>query len=80
MGLSAVTFSCWRRKACAETGEPTGGGFARVRVASPSAGVGEAVVFELRGGISLTVPVGTEVDWVGRLVGSVSGAHNGPAN
>lgn len=61
-GLSAVTFSAWRRRAA-------GGRFARVRVADTSgAALGQPVMISVNGVCFLSVTAGTDPKWLADLL------------
>ncbi len=60
-GLSAVTFSAWRRK--------TGAGrFARVRIAGDGAGTSHAVLITVNGAFNVSVAAGTDPQWLASLL------------
>ena len=67
------TFSQWRRRLDkAQPGAKAQTGFAQVRlVEPPRERGGEAVLVELGGGVSVSVPVGTDALWLGRLLRSL---------
>jgi transposase-like protein len=71
-GLSAATFSSWRRKTARgqNSANPAVGGFARVQVApaSPMTTTNAAIVVQVDDGLRVTVPVGTDAVWLGQVL------------
>lgn len=68
-GLSAATFSAWCRKHTRKDDASTAG-FARVQVSSAAtmARAGAAIVVQLEAGLAVSVPVGTDAEWLARVV------------
>ncbi|MGH6886246.1 MAG: IS66 family insertion sequence element accessory protein TnpA [Geminicoccales bacterium] len=83
MGLSAATFSLWRRQSretgVASTQAASGHPFAQVLVAEPTAGASTPlpappVVIHLGGDTKLEVAVGTDPLWLASLLKTLRGA------
>jgi len=83
LGISAATFSLWRRTARGEAVAPTRSapGFAQVRLsaAQPDAPAGKpsvapaVVMMHLPGGARLEVPAGTDAAWLAQVVKTLGG-------
>lgn len=73
IGVHAATFSQWRRRLAVPPGAVGRTGFAQVNVVEPSASRAprESVLVELDSGVRVSVPVGADPVWVGRLLQSV---------
>ena len=72
-GVSSSSLLRWRSKFAGrrDTGSPPAGGFAQVQLAGVPAGHEPIVVRLEQVGLSVTVPVGTDALWLGRLLGSL---------
>jgi len=74
-GINVATFCNWRRPERAEGQRaPERLGFARVRVTTPIALTSGPVVIELPNALRLAVPLGTDPEWVSKLVGTLTGS------
>jgi transposase-like protein len=69
-GVHAATFSQWRRRSAVQPSASGKTGFAQVKMEESSASH-ESVLVELNGGVRVSVPVGADPVWVGRLLQSV---------
>ncbi|HYN64039.1 MAG TPA: transposase, partial [Candidatus Limnocylindrales bacterium] len=81
LGISAATFSLWRRSARSGESPSVAPQFAQVCLTTPVAGVATpepmaapAVRIHLPGGMTLEAAVGTDPSWLARLLKAVASA------